>query len=106
VGLIRRGGGGGGGDEGGGSDSLGLDDEYKRCETCRRELLPWQDTCPDDGGRAVSPGELAADHDPLLARLLAEDGDAEPDDAEPDDAGAADDGGDDEPVWPQGPATD
>jgi len=113
VGLIRRGGGGGGGDEGGGSDSLGLDDEYKRCETCRRELLPWQDTCPDDGGRAVSPGELAADHDPLLARLLAED-DADPGDTDGDDtaadgatvdgaADAADDEGD-EPSWPSGDA--
>ena len=102
MGLIRRGGGGGGGDEGGGSDSLGLDDEYKRCETCRRELLPWQDTCPDDGGRAVAPGELAADHDPLLARLLAED-----DLEEGDDPTGADDGAHgDEPVWPQGPGHD
>lgn len=120
MGLIRRGGGGGGGDEGGGSDSLGLDDEYKRCETCRRELLPWQDTCPDDGGRAVSPGALAADHDPLLARLLAEDDDADQPgagDADRADAGDADDAGradagdasgghDDEPSWPQGPAAD
>lgn len=110
MGLIRRGGGGGGGDEGGGSDSLGLDDEYKRCETCRRELLPWQDTCPDDGGRAVSPGALAADHDPLLARLLAEDdgaddGEGDRGDAE-DGAGVGDPGDDDGPVWPQGPAGD
>ena len=104
MGLIRRGGGGGGGDEGGGSDSLGLDDDYKRCETCRRELLPWQDTCPDDGGRAVAPGELAADHDPLLARLLAEDeaesADVDGQDDEPDD-GPGDEG--DEPTWPSGP---
>lgn len=112
MGLIRRGGGGGGGDEGGGSDSLGLDDEYKRCETCRRELLPWQDTCPDDGGRAVSPGALAADHDPLLARLLAEDDDADhaEDDADADAdaarADASDASGGDEPSWPQGPAAD
>lgn len=96
MGLIRRGGGGGDEDDGGG-DSLGLGDDHRRCEVCRRELLPWQDTCPDDGGRGVAPGALGATHDPLLARLLAED--AEDDGAEDDGADAA---GDDAPTWPSG----
>ena len=99
MGLFRRGGGGGDEDDGGG-DSLGLGDDHKRCEVCRRELLPWQDTCPDDGGRGVAPGELDAVHDPLLARLLAED-DAEADDDG--DAGADVDGDEpDAPAWPSG----
>ena len=89
MGFVRRGGGGGGGDEGGGSDELqGM--AHRRCEVCRRELLPWEDTCPDDGGAAVAPGELGADeHDALLARLLAED------DADDTDDDTGDDRGDD-----------
>lgn len=106
MGLIRRGGGGGDEDDGGG-DSLGLGDDHKRCEVCRREMLPWQDTCPDDGGRGVAPGTLGATHDPLLARLLAED-EAEDEAAggTADGATAGDDAPDDvpldEPVWPSG----
>lgn len=48
-------------------------DGVRRCATCRRELLPWEDTCPQDGGRAVRPDEIPAETDALLARLLAED---------------------------------
>ena len=86
MGFVRRGGGGGGGDEGGGDVGGLTGDAFRRCAVCRRELLPWQQTCPDDGGAAVEPGSLAAEHDELLARLLAEDdGDGEPgDDAAPD----------------------
>lgn len=82
MGFVRRGGGGGGGDEGGGDEEQGV--SIRRCETCRRELLPWQDACPDDGGRAVTPQEVEPEHDALLARLLAEDdedADAEDEDA-------------------------
>lgn len=101
MGFVRRGGGGGGGgDEGGGDEEQGV--SIKRCEVCRRELLPWQDTCPDDGGRAVAPQEVEPEHDALLARLLADD--------EDEDSGVGDgavDDGDDEPTWPSGgdPAT-
>ncbi len=73
MGIVRRGGGGGGGDEDDGDEQLGT--AHRRCATCRRELLPWEDVCPDDGGEAVTPGALGAlsdEHDALLARLLAE----------------------------------
>lgn len=98
MGFVRRGGG-GGGDEGGGDEEQGV--SIRRCEVCRRELLPWQDTCPDDGGRAVAPQEVEPEHDALLARLLAEDdeadGESAAEDAEPEDAAT-----DDEPTWPSG----
>ncbi len=98
MGFVRRGGGGGGGgDEGGGDEEQGV--SIKRCEICRRELLPWEDTCPDDGGRAIAPESVRPEHDALLARLLAEE------EGEEDDDEAADDGG---PSWPanEDPATD
>ena len=100
MGFVRRGGGGGGGgDEGGGDEEQGV--SIKRCEVCRRELLPWEDTCPDDGGRAVTPQEVEPEHDALLARLLAEDdeedGDVGMEDAEPEEPAT-----DDEPTWPSG----
>jgi hypothetical protein len=79
MGFVRRGGGGGGGDDGGGGDEL-LGDVHKRCTICRRELLPWEDVCPEDGGAAVMPGDLGAGHDALLAQLLAGDPDGEDDD--------------------------
>ena len=39
-------------DEPGGSGGAGLhlDLEQRFCTVCRRAVLPWQDTCPDDGG--------------------------------------------------------
>ncbi len=103
MGFVRRGGGGGGDDEGGGGDEeQGV--SIKRCEVCKRELLPWQDTCPDDGGRAVTPQEVEPEHDALLARLLADD-----DELDDDGAGTADGdveaeeaATDDEPTWPSG----
>ena len=100
MGFVRRGGGGGGGDEGGGDEEQGV--SIKRCEVCRRELLPWEERCPDDGGRAVTPQQIQPDHDALLARLLAEEQDGEAD-GDDDGAGADDDGAgadDDGPVWP------
>ncbi len=97
MGFVRRGGGGGGGDQGGGGDEL-LGEVHKRCGICRRELHPWEDVCPEDGGSAVMPGELDAGHDDLLARLLADE-DADGDDAAAEDD-AADDVPDDVPSWP------
>lgn len=89
MGFVRRGGGGGGGggDEGGGDEEQGV--SIQRCEICRRELLPWETECPDDGGRAIRPQEVQPAHDALLARLLEDDDD---DASEADgDASAADD---------------
>lgn len=98
MGFVRRGGGGGGGgDEGGGDEEQGV--SIKRCEVCRRELLPWEDTCPDDGGSAVTPQQIQPDHDALLARLLAEEEAADADGADAAD-GDGETGGDDGPVWP------
>jgi hypothetical protein len=79
------------GEDDAGDPSTGLDlgDELLRCQVCRRELLPWETTCPDDGGPGVLPSQIAAATDPLLERLLAEEaGDAErPDDPSDDAAG-------------------
>ena len=49
--------------------SLHLDLDVRACEICRRELLPWQDECPDDGGRAVRREDLPPPADPLAEQL-------------------------------------
>lgn len=68
MGFVQKKG--GGEDDGGaGGSGLELDLDLQACEVCRRELLPWQDTCPDDGGRAVPRTELGGD--PLADRLAA-----------------------------------
>ena len=106
MGFVRRGGGGGGGgDEGGGDEEQGV--SIKRCEVCRRELLPWEDTCPDDGGRAIVPQEVEPEHDALLARLLADDDEAGEGAGPPvadgdEDVEREPDASDDEPTWPAG----
>lgn len=70
---------GGGGDEDAGDrDSLRIDLDPLACPVCRRELLPWQDTCPDDGVPPVRKSALPPVDDPLLARLLEEEGDHAP----------------------------
>ena len=76
---------GGGGEEGGGSGpSVELDLDNRVCATCRRELLPWQDVCPDDGGAAVKPGELPPPEDPLAERLAAMRDDDQPEESSDD----------------------
>ncbi|MBW3657222.1 MAG: hypothetical protein KY457_01190 [Actinobacteria bacterium] len=61
-----------GGDEGGsGGSGLEMDLDLQACAVCRRELLPWQDTCPEDGGTAVPKAGLPAVEDPVAARLAA-----------------------------------
>lgn len=54
-------------------DELGLDLELRACAVCRRELLPWQDRCPEDGGEGVPRDQLPPPVDPLLRRLLEQD---------------------------------
>ena len=60
-----------------GATGLHLDLDLKRCPTCRRELTPWQDRCPDCGDTGVPAGQVQPDAFPLpgLAALLAEDDD-------------------------------
>ncbi|MDX1659649.1 MAG: hypothetical protein R3343_12580 [Nitriliruptorales bacterium] len=85
---------GGGGEEGGGSGpSVELDLDNRVCATCRRELLPWQETCPDDGGEAVKPGELPPPEDPLAERLAAMMDDGDQSDSEQVDDDQSDDEG-------------
>ena len=43
-----------------GSSGLRLDLDVRICPECRRESLPWQDTCPDCGVATVPPTELPA----------------------------------------------
>ncbi len=70
MGFVQKKGGDEDGGAGGGS-GLEMDLDLKACAICRRELLPWQDVCPDDGGRAVPKAGLVAETDPLAERLAA-----------------------------------
>jgi hypothetical protein len=58
---------------GGGGAGLHLDLDERFCVVCRRQLQSWQETCPDDGGRAVRRGELPSTMPPPPAHLLADD---------------------------------
>ena len=69
--FVKKGGG-GHEDDGGGGFGLGDDLDPKACPVCRRELLPWQDRCPEDDAAGVRRSELPPVDDPLLARLLDE----------------------------------
>lgn len=69
--FVKKGGG-GQEDDGGGGFGLGEDFDPLACPVCRRELLPWQDTCPEHDAEGVHRSELPPVEDPLLARLLAE----------------------------------
>lgn len=91
MGFVFKRGGGGEDDGGGGGEhtSLDLGLDPLACPVCRRELLPWQERCPEDDVAPVHRSELPPADDPLLARLLA----MEADDATP----SADDGA---PRWP------
>ena len=58
----------------GGGHGLEVDLDLKACPTCRRELQPWQTTCPDDGAAAVQRRDLPRDDLPAPpAHLLADD---------------------------------
>lgn len=64
---------------GGGGSGLHMDLDERYCVTCRRELMPWQTSCPEDGGEAVALTELPSSMPPPPAHLLADSDDAEPD---------------------------
>lgn len=40
------------------------------CPECRRELLPWQERCPDHGAEGIPREQLPPPRDPVLERLL------------------------------------
>jgi hypothetical protein len=44
-----------------GSSGLQLDLDVRICPRCRRESLPWQDTCPDCGVPTVAPTDIPAE---------------------------------------------
>lgn len=69
MGILSRGGEEKDGEERSGQPGLDLDLEVRYCETCRRELRPWLDTCPDDGGRALRAAELPSREQDLGAGL-------------------------------------
>lgn len=65
---------------------LSLDLEVKACPSCRRDLPPWQGTCPDCRVPAVRRAELPPDERGLALRpedVLANLADADPDDPDP-----------------------
>lgn len=59
--------------DGGGGSGLSMELEELACPTCRRRLLPWEATCPDDGAAAVKLTELAPRMAPPPAHLLDDD---------------------------------
>lgn len=54
----------------GGGSGLHLDLDERYCASCRRSLLPWQTTCPDDGGEATALADLPSSVPPPPAHLL------------------------------------
>jgi hypothetical protein len=56
----------GGGDEEKDPSGTSLDMERKHCPTCRRELPPWREECPDDGARLVALSEMPSDDGPAI----------------------------------------
>lgn len=52
---------------------LELDLDLKACPVCRRELLPWQATCPQDGAAAVAQRGLPRDDLPAPPSHLLDD---------------------------------
>jgi hypothetical protein len=75
-----------------GAAGLHLDLDTRRCPDCRRETMPWQETCPDCGVATVAPGELPATSF-ALPHLLVDD-DEVGDDPEADAGEDGRDGGD------------
>ncbi len=63
----------GGGDEEKDPSGTSLDMERKHCPTCRRELPPWREVCPDDDTELVPLAELPADDGPSIPAHLLDD---------------------------------
>lgn len=69
MGLLAKKGGGG---EEKDPSGTSLDMERKHCPTCRRELPPWREVCPDDDTTLVALEELPADDGPSIPAHLLE----------------------------------
>ena len=61
---------------GAGGSGLHLDLDERFCTSCRRAVLPWETTCPDDGSAVVPLSELPSAMPRPPAHLL-DDDDAE-----------------------------
>jgi hypothetical protein len=60
----------GGGDEEKDPSGRAVDMERKHCPTCKRELPPWYEECPDDGARTVNLADLTPDTGPPIPTHL------------------------------------
>jgi hypothetical protein len=58
---------------GSGGSGLELDLDLRSCAVCRRDLHPWEDVCPVDGGEAVGRTLLRSPLAPPPAHLLVDD---------------------------------
>jgi hypothetical protein len=65
-----------------GASGLRLDLDVRICPECRRESLPWQDTCPDCGVATVAPTDVPAASFTLPHLALDDDEDTESDEDE------------------------
>ena len=57
----------------GGGLGLSMDLDLRACPECRREVLQWQDSCPDCGVQAVARTSLATVMPDIPAHLLVDD---------------------------------
>lgn len=83
----------GGGDEEKDPSGQSLDLERKHCPTCRRELPPWREVCPDDDTPLVPLTAMPTDDGPAVPDHLLEGLEDEPAPAEADAT----------PEWPDHP---
>jgi len=58
---------------GGGGSGLSMELDELFCPVCRRRLLPWEATCPDDGAAAVPVTGLGPGLAPPPSHLLDDD---------------------------------
>lgn len=73
-----------------GASGLHLELDLKRCPVCKREVNPWQTTCPDCGETAVAASAVPASDFALPPGLLdLDDDEGETDDPSRDEAGGA-----------------
>ena len=62
----------GGGDEEKDPSGMSLDMDRKVCPTCRREMPPWQERCPDDQSDLVLLVDLPPNDGPPIPDHLLE----------------------------------